>query len=251
MQMKIFRKDDMDQAIGKTSGKIIIRKGRSFRKLKKGTVIPSASIKDVDAYITDYIEKLKLKGFIYAGTVDVTDENPYPIMKNEVCIHWTFDGTSIDDPEKTREIIMSDAKYAGELLSESEQCSMSVDIATASFIKEITLNENGIDWSIGIKDDSIVTIPYSGISSGDLTQSYGVTPFLLMMYLTKLHPDVLSLANSHAEELVPDLNTSAELLPFDVDENVRQLGELLDLCVAPVNWNTVGNTQQQSQDWFF
>lgn len=249
MKMKILRKGEEDIAIGYCRPKIYIRKGKACRKLKKGTVIPSSKVDDVETYISTYIDDLVDKGYVYAGTVDVTDENPYPILKQDVGIHWAFDpGASNQDIVCSKS--MKTALQAAHILSNAGMCKVST-VGECDLDRLITLEEHDTQWRIGTVEHADAAISHLRISGGTINPSNGVSPFLVMLYLCKQLPAIFSLANSLSEEIVPDLNSAESQLPFKVTDEIRQVGEMLGLCIAPVNWNTIGNSSQSSQNWFF
>lgn len=251
MKMKVYRKEDQDIAIGSDKSGIIVRKGRAKAKLKKATVIPIATIVNLRERVEEVTNSYVKDGFNYLQSVDVSEDNPYPMVASDVTIHWALSVDSSHNIDDLLVSIMDDAQHAAEILNDSGICTATFNCDKDGVANEIVIEHKKAIWSIGTTDAVLNTLPSHGHGGGDLKTDDPAAAFLLMLYLAKLHPDVISLATSLAVAIEPDLTISEALLPFDISDEIKDVGEELDLCIAPINWNAMAKDNPKDQAWFF
>ncbi len=251
MKMKVYRKDDQDIAIGSDKNGIIVRKGRAKAKLKKATVIPIATIDDLREKVDDITKGFVKDGFNYLQSVDVSEDNPYPMVKGEVTINWALSIDSSVNVDELLTTLMNEAQHAANVLHDSELCKSTFTCNSDDEPTEIVIECNKAIWSIGTTDAVLNTLPAHGHGGGDLKTDDPTAAFLLILYLAKLHPGVVSLATSLGVEIEPDLISSEALLPFDITNDIKDIGEMLNLCIAPINWSAMVEDNPNNQAWFF
>ncbi len=231
MIYEVFREGDTDIAIGKEGQSLYIRTAKKGKPMKKATVFPKKAVGDLTVFKKQKRQEHLDKGFVYLGTVETSEEKPYPVFKGEIEFFWKMNAVSLSEINAILNALHGKLKTVLTVREEPEGLVIESDHV----------------YSIGTHTDADIYLAPDSDTGGVLI---ALLPVMLILYLAK-NDSRFSLCGSNNDLLEPDLEAIKDRLPFALSDEDYVLAEKLGIYTKPIDWSTSVVRDRTQNNWLF